>query len=348
MAKIMNNQRILWFQDGVKFKAPPERWGDVDLLNKQLISLSGNVGFDHAIVDPMETARKMFGKVNISDFSCVIDLSGFFGTRIRDAFPSVQVITDFHLSRLRVVSSPRLDGSGFLISRGKEDIQKIQTEFDLSKPFFIDDVSWSGRTILEAIKVLGVDPEVTTVGFFAINEGNFGEGRPGAKEVLEDKGVRVEAGTFVNTPIDDGFHLEDFFTLPFLADAFDVIVDIQRIREEYKKGDNDVKQILSENRQLLFPAAFSTDEVKQLDSEGRFVSLGGINKNAFFDTNPTNWLMPSFSKRTNWGILQRNKRDIVAVLEDLQQITREGTIAGEREVAPPMVESSIMRGKERL
>lgn len=42
-----------------------------------------------------------------------------------------------------------------------------------------------------------------------------------------------------------------------------------------------------------------------------------------FDTNPTNWLMPSFTQRASLNMIKRNKRDIVAILRGFRDIIDE-------------------------
>lgn len=341
----MNGQRILWFQDGVKLRTPQETWGYIDMLTERLTSLTGNMGFENIIVDPSEPARNLFEQINPDNFSCILDLSGSFNSRIREIFPNVPVTSDFHLSRVRVVSSPRLDGSGFLVSLDSNSLLKLRRNFDMRRPLVLDDVAWSGRTILEALRLLGLNPESTTVGLLAANEGNFGEGKPGARELLEKQGLRVISGNSVRTPQDDGFHLADFFNIEPTDETFDVILEIQKAREE--KKEDLVRRLLGENRRAIFPSSIPTAEVKRLEADGRFVSLGGISRDSFFDINPPNWIMPSFSKRTNWEILERNKRDIISVLRELRGITREGDPSRETKMTTLNPESSIMKGKER-
>lgn len=42
-----------------------------------------------------------------------------------------------------------------------------------------------------------------------------------------------------------------------------------------------------------------------------------------FDTNPTNWLMPSFSQRADLNMIKSNKRDIIQILKDFRDIINE-------------------------
>lgn len=352
----MNNQRLLWFQDGVKLNTSLDVWGTIDMLTDTLISLTGSSEFDHVRIDPFEAGKRLFEQIDFKNYTSIIDLSGFFGKSMASNIPDVSCVTNFRLSRLRNISSPKLDGTGFLVSLKREDIKKITKDFNLKRPLFIDDVSWSGRTILEAINLLGIEPENSTVGLLAINSGNFTENKLGARGILQKKGIEVLTGSNVHTPTDDGFHLSDFFTFDTIRDAFDVVLEIQKIREEVtgatsdtvKEGEASIRNIISANREILFPRSISTRELKELEWDGRFISLGGIANNSFFDTNPPNWFMPSFSKRVKWGTLSRNKEGIISVLEELKRTTTEGHILKEKESGSFGSESHATRGKEGM
>lgn len=273
----MNRQRILWFQDGVKLKVPITQWGQIDTLTQALVALAGNTAFDHAIVDPLPCADNLFKQTNMKDYSCIVDLSGFFGNVIRDTFSNVSVVGNFHLSRIRVVSSSRLDGSGFLVNLNRKEVASLKDNIDFSKPLFLDDVSWSGRTISEAIRILGLDPKTATVGLLVANRGTFGEGKPGAFDILKEKGIQILAGDTVSTPQDDGFHVADFLNFNLNEIVFDDILKIWEKRAESqtlsgqakKDSEDEIRNILTRNKEALFPKAISSEEMKLLQEQGR-------------------------------------------------------------------------------
>lgn len=273
----MNRQRILWFQDGVKLRTPMSKWNRIDALTQDLIVMAGNRDFDHVVIDPISCAEKLFKQANMKDYSCIVDLSGFFGRVIREAFPSVSIVDNFHLSRIRTVSSQRLDGSGFLVSLGSKEITNLKDTVDLSRPLFLDDVAWSGRTINEAIKILGVNPELSTVGLLTVNNGTFGERKPSAFDILKEKGIQVLAGHTVSTPQDDGFHVADFFNFNLDENVFDDIIKIWEKRAESqtlsgqakKNSEDEIRNILIRNKDALFPKAISSEEMRLLQEQGR-------------------------------------------------------------------------------
>lgn len=326
----MKEQSIFWFQDDVKLKSPAHQWERINMLTIELIDLIGHPGFNHFIVDPMKSLHPLRSKLDIGPSNTVIDLTGSIGQRETDNFPNIPMIGRFRLSRVRNVSSSRLDGVGFIVTMTPDEIDQLKSQVDLSNPILIDDVAWSGRTALEAINILGLNPTNTVFGALALNVGNFGEGKPGAAELLEKTGLRVVGGDLVETPKHDGFHLADFFDNPMIIqpDIFDVVIHIQKLREETvtaddarrKVIDQEIKNLLSDNIQGLFANAKSTEEMTALQAEGRLVINGGLSKNAFFDVNPPNWLMPSFSRRVRSEMLIERRDKIINVLKNLGDI----------------------------
>ena len=329
----MKEQAIVWFQDGVKLRSPEKKWGEIDMLTERLISLIGHPEFNHLIIKPENCMRQLRGKLDspTTNFSAVIDLAGF-GQRVENFLPEPNppVIGRFRLSRVRNVLSPRLDGCGHLLSIPQDKSQRLISQVDISQPLLVDDVGWSGRTVLEAAKILGIDTQRVTVAFLVGNAGSFGENKPGAVGLLENVGIKVISGELVETPKDDGFHLSDFFDHPFIPEGeiFDVVIRIQQLREEMMICDEQRKRVIEQeisnlllsNREVLFPNAKSTQELKELQSEGVFVNAGGIPKNSMFDVNPPNWLMPSFSRRVRSDMLRQNKAQIIDTLQGLRDV----------------------------
>lgn len=348
------DQRILLFQDGAKLQSPIEKWRYINVLTHALIQLIREPGFEYAIVDPVVCAKKLQDQIRPDEFSCIIDLSGLFGKTLQ--LEGVTTIDEFHLSRLRKVSSPLFDGVGFLVNIPSYRIEAIKERIQAIKekderPFLVlDDVGWSGRTVRQAVTMLGISPDNATLGFLVGNKGVFGQAKTEI-EKLEEAGFRVLMGEEVVTPRDDGFHLADFSLNN--DSVFDIFLEIQALRERLPSSFDDngkkrkeilktIQEILESEQKKLFPKGMSTEAVIRLSQEGKIVTLGGIGSNAFFDVNPTNWLMPSFSQRVSSQTLRENKRDIIDVtseLHDALTIQTEGKET-QREI--------IGRGKERL
>lgn len=51
--------------------------------------------------------------------------------------------------------------------------------------------------------------------------------------------------------------------------------------------------------------------------------MNGIAKNQMFDTNPTNWLMPSFIQRADLDMIRTNRRKIIEILRGFRDIMNE-------------------------
>ncbi len=335
----MNKQRILWFQDSAKLRTDPRDWGRLDVLTRRLIQRVGHPDFENLIVDPISHLQALQGELSTRSFSTIIDLSGQMQRQLVDIFPQTTIRGDLHLSRVRVVSSPRVDGIGHFVSLGTRQIQSLRESLDLSQTLFLDDVGWSGRTMIDAARLLGVDMEKATFAFITANMGNFGPDRPGGTRMLEQAGAQVLAGSMVQTPQDDGFHLVDFFDHPGLGrtEVFDLIIHLQSLRERLVIADEtskqsierEIKDILTVQRETLFPKAIGTQEMKMLQSEGKVVAQNGLNKNSFFDRNIPNWLMPSFSRRVRQQQLREHKTEICETIRELQEVSREQEVSHE-------------------
>lgn len=320
---------ILWFQDGIKLKSPDHQWATIDHLTNELIRLVGHPDFKHRIVFPEQCRNKI--ELPLTSDTTIVDLTGFVTQRETQQLPAIPVIGKFRVSRMRNVSSSRLDGSGFTLSMDPTEINGLKSAVHFENPIVIDDVAWSGRTAIETIRILGIDPTKTTFAALALNVGNFGENKPGAMDFLKQKGIKqVIGGELVRTPEDDGFHLADFFEHRSIAnkEVFGVIIHIQKLREllnvsdesQRKQIEQEIKTLLTDHRSVLFPQAKSTEQVKRLQEEGKVVTQGGIPKDSFFDTNPPNWLMPSFSKRVQASMLVTHIDEIVDVLKRFNDI----------------------------
>jgi len=352
----MNKQRVLIFQDGVKLTTPQNRWGDVDMLTNELVSVIRHPDFDYSVVDISDCLKKLSEKLGGQRPSCVIDLSGFLRKSVV-IDPEIPLFNTFRLSRVRNVSSPLLDGVGFTTTLDAEGVRifKQTVNFytshpDKSRPLIFDDVSWSGRTIFESMKRLGLDASSVNVGVLVCNEGKFGD-KTTKIEDMRAEGARVFAGIEVHTPQDDGFHLADFTTPNISEDVFDAMIAIQILRErksvdgtKEKEVNLDIKAILTQMRDEIFPNAKTSGEMTVLKAEGRLINNGGISRDSFFDTNPPNWLLPSFSMRVESGRLKENKKHIIEIMREFKSITEPNNEI-KREIGD--FSEAAFRGKER-
>ncbi|MFA5136601.1 MAG: hypothetical protein WC489_04365 [Patescibacteria group bacterium] len=229
-----------------------------------------------------------------------------------------------------------------MVSLSKNELEFLAQGLDLEKPLIFDDVAWSGRTCLDVAALLRCNTADITFAFLAANNGTFGEGKPGAVDLLRSKQAQVEAGVMIATPQDDGFHVEDFFKNPHITHekTFHTVLELQKAREQ--GNIRIIKQILDENHHELFPAAMTSSQMLEMQREGRIITPGGFPKKSLFDINPPNWLMPSFSKRVRSEMMETNMPQLISVLHEFQRLVHdEGAIKeGEIEIT--------RRGGERL
>lgn len=354
----MSTQRVLIFQDGVKLSTPQNRWGDVDMLTNELVTLIQHPGFDYAVVDADPCIKNLSQNLEGQKPSCIIDLSGFFRKRISHNF-GIPIYDSFRLSRVRNVTSPLLDGAGFISSLTTNEINAFKEKMKLEgsrngdrfRPLIFDDVSWSGKTMFEAINRLDLDLSSVIVGLLVCNEGVFGD-KPTQITKVRAGGSQVFTGAEVHTPQDDGFHLIDFIPPNLSEDVFDAMIAVQALREQKsvdrtreKEINAEIKAILAQMREKIFPNAKTSEEITVLKANGRLINNGGINRDSFFDINPPNWLLPSFSMRVQSDKLKENKQHIVGVLSELRDI-----IDPDKEIkreTEPIIAEAMFRSKER-
>lgn len=354
----MSKQRILIFQDGTKLTVPQDKWGDIDTLTNELVTLIQHPGFDYAVVDADPCIKKLSQKLEGQKPSCVIDLSGFFGRRI-DKNSGIPIFDSFRLSRVRNVSSPLLDGAGFISSLNTDEITAFKEKMRLEgsrngdgfRPLIFDDVSWSGRTMLEVINRLGLDLSSVNIGLLVCNEGAF-RNKPTQITNLRAGGAKTFIGMDVRTPDDDGFHLADFISPNLTEDVFDAVIAIQKLRElksedgtKGKEINNEIRTILTQMRERIFPNAKTSEEMLRLKTNGRLINNGGVSRDSLFDVNPPNWLLPSFSMRVQSATLRLNKNNLIGIIRELRDII-EPDKETKREIEPTISEVTL-KGKER-
>lgn len=103
----------------------PENWQDVISLESKMIGMIARNDFDHLIVDPIPCLKDLVKKLDGKSFTTIIDLTGWLTPAMRELFPNTPVIDNFSLSRVRVVSSPKLEVTGYKISMSPEEIVSI-------------------------------------------------------------------------------------------------------------------------------------------------------------------------------------------------------------------------------
>lgn len=356
----INRNRIVWMMDETIANARPSNWQRVRQLEGELVGAIGNPSFRHEIVDPIPCLEKTVTQLNGSDFSCILDLTGWLTPALRELFPNTPIENNFSLSRVRVVSSPRLETTGYKISMSPDEIEQRKQDLDISHPLIIDDVSFSGWTSRKTMDIWGITPEQTTHAFLIANTGNLGP-ELGAVSMLRSLGSKVIFGHELTTPQEDGWHLKDLHQNPNLEQSFVLALLFQEIIIKNGTESEPAKQFFSHETviQTLFPDHLTSGGIKELMREGRFILKNGnvVQGNEIHARNPFLWASPYFREHVDIEQILSNKNQVISLLSELRTLTTdpegkiEASLELQREVKRVQLnnpEGQFMRGKERL
>lgn len=356
----LNQNRIVWMMDETIADASPSNWQRVRELEGELIGVIGNPCFRHELVDPIPCLRKTVKQLRGRDFSCVIDLTGWLTPAMRELFPNTPIENRFSLSRVRVVSSPRLETTGYRISMFPDEIEQVKRERDLSRPLIVDDVSFSGWTSRKTMDIWGLAPEQTTHAFLIANTGNLGP-ELGAVPMLESMESEVIFGHELRTPQDDGWHLKDLHQNPNLDQAFILALLFQEAVKRDGMESVLVQRFFTHETVIktVFPDHLTSFQIKNLMQEGRFILRNGnvIDGDEIHARNPFLWASPYFQKHVDIGQILSDKDCVISLLGELRSLTTdpegkvEASLELQREVKRTQLnnpEGQFTRGKERL
>lgn len=316
--------RIIWMMEETFANTKPSDWTKVRALEEELVHLVGNNDFHHEIIDPLqclpETVRQLRGK----DFSSIIDLTGWMTPALSELFPKTPIENGFTLSRVRVVSSPSLETTGYMVSIPPQELERKKQEFDLSHPLIMDDVSFTGWTSRKTMELWGIAPETVTHSFLIGNTGMLGE-KPGAVKMLRSLGCKTAFGFPIQTPQDDGWHMKDLQDHPNLESALRLALSFQEKVRQAKDGEGLAKRFFSDQRviEVLFPQFLSSDQIRQMHTDGKFIMLNGgvVDANETHAKNPFLWSSPYFVNHIDVPKTVQNINRVISVLTELQRLS---------------------------
>jgi len=318
-------EKINWMMDETIAGASPKNWEEVRRIEHELVKIIGIPALEHELVDPVPCLKNLASQLEGQQFSCVIDLTGWLTPVMQELFPKTPVENQLSMSRVRVVSSPGLETTGHMISLSPPEIEKIKRETDLSHPLIVDDVSFSGWTSLQTMRLLGVEPYSATHAFLIANTGNLGS-NPGAVSRLTTLGSKVFFGHELITPRDDGWHLKDLHRNPNPVEALNFALDFQNIVK--RDGENSVsaKNFFKQGNEatrIVFPQTITSDQLKILRNEGRFIFKNGstIDDSQTHAKNPFLWASKDFSQHIDVEKVESRKDEIVALITELENLT---------------------------
>jgi hypothetical protein len=363
MEKNMNNSnqnKIVWMMDETIANTNPNNWHRVRELERELVTTIGNSSFMHEIVDPIPCLQEMVRQLKNQKFSCILDLTGWLTPAMQELFPNTPIENRFSLSRVRVVSSPKLETTGYKISMSPKEIEEVKRNLNLSHPLVVDDVSFSGWTSRKTMEIWGLEPKNTTHAFLIANTGNLGSD-PGAVPMLFSLGSNVIFGYELKTPQDDGWHLKDLHQNPNLDQAFILALLFQ----EAVKKDGIESALVQKFFKLetviktVFPEHLTSVQIRELMQEGKFILRNGnvINGDEIHARNPFLWASPYFQEHVDIGQILLNKDHIISLLGELRTLTTdpegkaEASFELQKEVRKFQLnspEGQFTRGKEKL
>lgn len=361
----MNNQniqnRIVWMMDETIANARPANWSRVRKLEGTLIETIGNPSFRHELVDPIPCLRKIATQLHRERFSFVLDMTGWLTPAMQELFPFTPVENRFSLSRVRVVSSPKLETTGYTISMSPEEIENSRQRLDLTRPLIVDDVGFSGWTSRKAMEIWGIPPERVTHAFLISNTGQLGS-EMGAVPMLESLGSKVIFGHELHTPMDDGWHLKDLHQNANLEQSFVLSLLLQEaIKRDGMESALAQKFFTHETViKTLFPNHLTSGQLKELMQQGKFILRSGsvIDGDEIHARNPFLWASLYFQEHVDIHKILVNKDYVVAILSELSRLTtdpegkREASLELQNEIRKLKdfhnSEGQFSKGKERL
>lgn len=302
----------------------PVNWNRVTELEKSLVGIIGNPNFNHEIIHPIPCLDNIAGQLKGRKFSAVLDLTGWLSPAMQELLPNTPVEDRFSLSRVRIVSSPKLETTGYRISMSPDEIDEAKKTLDLSKPLIVDDVSFSGWTSRKAMNLWGINPKDATHAFLIANTGDLGNDL-GAVPMLEAMGSKVVSGFEITTPQDDGWHLKDLHQNPNLEQSFFLALFFQEIIRNDGIESERARTFFNHETVIdtLFPDHLRSDQIRELSNQGKFVLKNGhlTEGEEIHARNPFLWASPYFQEHINIDAILENKDEVLGILTELRTLT---------------------------
>lgn len=322
----MNERKttINWMMDETIAHTKPSNWSHVRQMEAELVQIIGNSNFNHRVIDPIPCLNEMSKKLMGQRFSSIIDLTGWLTPAMAELFPETPIENRFSLSRFRVVSSPKLETTGYKVSHEPDDITRMHQDMDLRRPLVIDDVSFSGWTSKKTVETLKLDSENTTHAFLIANTGPLGPD-PSAVSLLESMGSRVVFGHELKVPFDDGWHLKDLHQHPNLPQSLVLSLLFQEAIKNRGPKSETVEDFFKHQTVLdiLFPEKVKSDQVDELVKKGQFVlkDFKLLTPGNIHARNPFLWASIGFHDHIDIERIIEKKERVLELLQILKYLT---------------------------
>ena len=322
--------KIHWMLDESLAHSKPSEWGRVISLEKKLVDLIASPKFEHVLPNPVDGLTKIFHDLKDQKFTTVMDLTGWLFPSLKDLFPNTATFEGFSLSRVRVISSPNLETSGYTVSMSPTEISNTKLGLNMEKTLIVDDTTFTGWTSLKTMELWRLDPKNTTHAFLIANTGmlNPEHGVKGAVKELQSHGSNVILGHELTTPQDDGWHLKDLHQHKNLVKAFELGLDILQLIDTEGHESENLKGMLKNEIVLntIFPNRLSTNEINQMISEGKFIPSGKVDlkiDGLIHTKNPLLWASRYFMEHIDLQKVIDNKTEISQILGELHTLTED-------------------------
>lgn len=339
----METQRIMWMMDETIPDTHPSQWEEVTSRVKELVEMVGRPGFQHDIIDPRPCISEMVRQLDGEDFSCIFDLTGWLAPVFKKLYPTTPVISNFSLSRIRVVSSPNLETTGYSLKESLDMLETRKRGLDLNHPLILDDVSFTGWTSLKTMQLWGMEEANTTHAFLIANTGILDNKDMGAEAALESAGSKVVKGLELKSPVDDGWHVKDLSQSNDIERSLEVAESFWDILETSGLDSDSMRSFFQQSTVLstLFPNNLTSQRIRELIGQNRFVLLNAacVESESVHSKNPFIWATPYFVNHIDTRQVRKNKRDVIETLKQIQVLTSHpgGRLASEIELARQVI-----------
>ncbi|MBI2020684.1 hypothetical protein HYS94_04690 [Candidatus Daviesbacteria bacterium] len=327
-------KKVYWLLDEVFAQTNPNNWNESVYLAIQLIDSIGNKELEHEIVNPVESFRKLVGKLlqtpNETTVSTIIDISGWIGYGLQPIFPQAELVTDLSLSRVLDVSTTDFRRAGYVMNMSQDEVLQRANKLDLSSVLIVDDTSVSGRTGELIMDAFGIEPRNATHLLLLANLGYFptsGEEphKLGALDRLEGLGSKIFYGDSMKTPEDDAEHIRDMFYHPFIERGFHAALRLHHYISTTEHYHDQLHQFLVEDTSVrdLFPEKIEETDTTQLSDnrtfmrDRKYVTLGS----SIYTTNPLLWTFNEFWRKIDESSLGEKEAQILDTLKRFQSLS---------------------------
>lgn len=308
----------------------PSEWGRVISLENELVQLIGSPKFEHILPNPIEGLTRIFHELKGQKFTTVMDLTGWLLPSLHDLFSNTPIVEGFSLSRVRVVSSPNLETSGYTVSMNPGEIEATRLGLNWEKTLIVDDTTFTGWTSLKTTELWKLNPETTTHAFLIANTGMLSpeKGIKGAVQELESRGSKAIWGHELRTPEEDGWHLKDLHQHQNLLGAFGMGLDILQLIDKEGPDSEIVRSTLNRREVMdtIFPERLSTTQIKQMVAEGKFIPSGRVDLSAgglIHTKNPLLWASRYFREHIDLQEVVNHRKEIGNILTELNTLTED-------------------------